>query len=70
VIFSFQSYEASVLEHITPIYFHIYSVVVILHAYINGCTPMIVLTRIALSFLEDLEVFWVDVIGLELLSLT
>jgi hypothetical protein len=31
---------------------------------------MIVLTRIALSFLEDLEVFWVDVIGLELLSLT
>jgi hypothetical protein len=30
---------------------------------------MIGLTRITLSFLEALEVFWVDVIGLVLLSL-
>jgi hypothetical protein len=31
--------------------------------------PMIRLTRIVLSFLEALEVFWVVIISLELLSL-
>jgi hypothetical protein len=54
LIFSFQSNEASVLEHIAPIYFHVYSVVVVLHAYVIECTPMIGLTRIVLSFLEAL----------------
>jgi hypothetical protein len=68
-IFSFQSNEASVLEHMTPIYFPIYSVVVVLHARVSECAPMIRLTRIALSFLEAIEVFGVDIIGLELLSL-
>jgi hypothetical protein len=32
LIFSFQSSEVGVLEHIAPIYFPIYSVVVVLHA--------------------------------------
>jgi hypothetical protein len=50
LIYSFVSNEASVLEHIAPIY----SVVVVLHAYVNECTPMIGLTRIDLSFLEAL----------------
>jgi hypothetical protein len=31
-ILSFQSNEASVLEHIAPIYFLVYSIVVVLHA--------------------------------------
>jgi hypothetical protein len=34
LIFSFQSNEASVLEHIAPIYFHGYFVVVVLHAHL------------------------------------
>jgi hypothetical protein len=54
VIYSFVSNEASVLEHIAHIYFPVYSIVVVLHAYVNECTPMIGLTRLALSFLEAL----------------
>jgi hypothetical protein len=53
-IFSFQSNEISFLEHITPIYFFIYSVVVVLHACVYEYAPMIGLTRIVLSFLEAL----------------
>jgi hypothetical protein len=53
-ILSFQSNEASVLEHIAPIYFLVYSVVVVLHACVIECTPMIGLTRLDLSFLEAL----------------
>jgi hypothetical protein len=49
-----QSNKASVLEHIAPIYFSIYSVVVVLHACVNECTPMIGLTRIDLFILEAL----------------
>jgi hypothetical protein len=67
-IFSFQSNEVSVFEHIAPIYVPFYSVVVVLYACVNECAPMIGLTRIALSFLEALEVFWVDIISLELLG--
>jgi hypothetical protein len=52
LIFSFQSNEASFLKHIAPIYFPIYSVVVVLHACAIEYAPMIGLTRIALSFLE------------------
>jgi hypothetical protein len=55
LIYSFVSNQASVLEHIALIYFSIYSVVVILHACVNGCAPMIGLTRIDLSFLETSE---------------
>jgi hypothetical protein len=55
LIFSFQSNETSVLEHIAPIYFLIYSVVVVLHAGVNECTPMLGFTRIILSFLEASE---------------
>jgi hypothetical protein len=44
-----------VLEHITPIYFLIYSVVVVLHAGVNECAPMLGFTRIILSFLETSE---------------
>jgi hypothetical protein len=57
-IYSFVSNEASVLEHILSIYFTVYSIDVLLYACVNGCTPMIGLTRIDLSFLETLEVFW------------
>jgi hypothetical protein len=49
-----QSNKASVLEHIASICLSIYSVVVVLHACVNECTPMIGLTRIDLSFLEAL----------------
>jgi hypothetical protein len=55
LIFSFQSNETSVLEHIAPIYFYVYSIVVVLHAYVIECTPMIGLTRMFLSFLKALE---------------
>jgi hypothetical protein len=51
-IFYFQSNEASVLEHIAPVYFHVYFVVVVLHACVIECGPMLGFTRIALSFLE------------------
>jgi hypothetical protein len=54
LIYSFVSNEASVLEHIAPIYFHVYSGVIVLHAYVNECAPMIGLTRLALSFIEAL----------------
>jgi hypothetical protein len=54
-IFSFQSNEESVLEHIAPIYFPVYSVVVVLHACVNEYPPIIGLTRIVLFFLEALE---------------
>jgi hypothetical protein len=47
-----QRNKASVLEHIAPIYFSIYYVVVVLHVCVNECAPMIALTRIDLSFLE------------------
>jgi hypothetical protein len=40
--------------NILHLYFSIYSVVVVLHAYVNERTPMIGLTRINLSFLEVL----------------
>jgi hypothetical protein len=49
-----QSNKASVLEQIAPIYFSIYSVVVVLHACVNECAPMIGFTRLDLSFLEAL----------------
>jgi hypothetical protein len=52
LIFSFQSNEASVLEHIAPIYFPFYSVVVELHACVNECAPMIGLTRHAYPSLK------------------
>jgi hypothetical protein len=68
-IFSFQNNEVSVLEHITPIYFLVYSVVVVLHACVNGCTPMLGFTRIAYPSLKP-HSRWVVVIGLEFLSLT
>jgi hypothetical protein len=45
-IFYFQSNVASVLEHIAHIYFLVYSVIVVLHACVNECTPMFGLTRI------------------------
>jgi hypothetical protein len=54
-IYSFVSNEVSVLEYIAPIYFHVYSVAVVLYAYVNKCAPMIELTRIELSLLEALE---------------
>jgi hypothetical protein len=54
-IYSFVSNEASVIEHIAPIYPPIYSVIVVLHACVYECTPMIGLTRIVLSFLEALS---------------
>jgi hypothetical protein len=54
-IFFFQSNETSVLEHIAPIYFSVYSIVVVLHACVIECTPMIGLTRMFLSFLKALE---------------
>jgi hypothetical protein len=69
LISSFQNNEASVLEHIAPIYLPIYSVVAVLHARVIESTPIIWLTRIVLSFLKALEVFWVVIIGLEFLSL-
>jgi hypothetical protein len=53
-IYSFVSNEVSVLEHIARIYFHVYSVVVVLDACVNGCAPMLGFTRIDLSFLEAL----------------
>jgi hypothetical protein len=56
-IYCFVSYEASVLEHIACIYFAIYSVPIILDACVIECAPMIGLTRLALSFLEALEVY-------------
>jgi hypothetical protein len=52
LIFSFQSNEASVFEHIAPIYFHVYSLATVSHAHVIECAPMIGLTRIILSFLE------------------
>jgi hypothetical protein len=54
-IFSFQSNEESVLEHIAPIYFPDYSVVVVFRACVNECAPMLGFTRICLSFLETSE---------------
>jgi hypothetical protein len=53
-IYSFVSNEANAFEHIAPIYFPIYYVVVVLHACVNECAPMIVLIRLVLSFLEAL----------------
>jgi hypothetical protein len=55
LIFSFQSNKTSVLEHIVPIYFPVYSVVIVLHVCVNECSPMIGFTRIDLSFLEISE---------------
>jgi hypothetical protein len=69
LIFSFQSNETSVLEHIAPIYFPIYSIDVVLHAWVNECAPMIELTKLVLSFSWSLRSIWVVVIWLELLSL-
>jgi hypothetical protein len=53
-MYSFVSNEAIVLEHIAPIYPPIYVVIVVLHAWVYECAPMIGLTRIVLSFLEAL----------------
>jgi hypothetical protein len=52
LIFYFQRNEASVLEHIAPIYFPVYSVVVVLHVCVNECATILGFTRIDLSFLE------------------
>jgi hypothetical protein len=41
LIFSFGKNEASVIEHITPIYFPVYFVGVVLHSCVNECTPTI-----------------------------
>jgi hypothetical protein len=58
LIFSFQSNEVSVLEHIEPTYFCVYSVEVELHVRkCLNCTPMLEFTRLDLSSLEALEVF-------------
>jgi hypothetical protein len=46
--------EASILEHIAPIYPPIYSVIVVLHACVYESTPMIGLNRVVLSFDEAL----------------
>jgi hypothetical protein len=54
MIYYFVTNEANILEHIAPIYFLVYSVVIVLHACVNECAPMIGLTRLALSFLEAL----------------
>jgi hypothetical protein len=51
-IYSFVSNEASVFEHIAHIYFPVYSIFVVLHAYVNEYAPIIGLTRLDLSFLE------------------
>jgi hypothetical protein len=56
LIFSFQINEESVLDHIAPIYFHVYSVVLVLRACVNECTIMIGLTRLDSSFPDTLEV--------------
>jgi hypothetical protein len=50
--FSFLSKEESVLEYIEHVYFPVYSIDVVLYAYVNECTPMIGLSRLDLSFLE------------------
>jgi hypothetical protein len=55
LIFSFQSNKASVLKYIAPIYFPVYFVVIVLHACVSECTPMLGFTRIDLSFLETSE---------------
>jgi hypothetical protein len=68
LVFSFQCNETSVLEHIAPIYFPVYSVVVVLHACVSVCAPMIGLTRLAYPSLKP-QSHWVVVIGLELLIL-
>jgi hypothetical protein len=70
LIFSFQSNEASHLEHFARIViFSIYSVEVELHDR-EVCFAHLYygLTRIDLPFLENLRSNWVVIIGLELLS--
>jgi hypothetical protein len=67
-IFSFQSNETSVFEHIAPIYFPVYSVDVVLHACLNECTPMLGFTKIAYPSFKP-QSHWIVIIGLELLSL-
>jgi hypothetical protein len=42
-IYSFVNNEASVLKHIAPTYFSVYSVVVVLHACVNGCSSRLCL---------------------------
>jgi hypothetical protein len=57
-IFSFQSNEASALEHIAPINFSVYSVELELD--VRMClnhTPILGFTRLDLSSLEAIEVF-------------
>jgi hypothetical protein len=54
-IYSFVSNEASLPEHIAPIYPPIYSVIVVLHACVYECAPMLGFTRINYSFLETSE---------------
>jgi hypothetical protein len=49
--------------------FPIYSVVVVSHAHVIECAPMLGFTTIDSSFLKNLRSIWVVVIGLELLSL-
>jgi hypothetical protein len=69
-IYSLVSNEASYLEHIAPIYFSIYSVELDLHdRKVYSAHLCYGLTRIKLSFLENLRRVWVVVTGLELLSL-
>jgi hypothetical protein len=56
LIFSFQSNEVSVLEHITPTYFSVYSIKLEFHVG-SVCSTYLCygLTRIDLSFLENLR---------------
>jgi hypothetical protein len=70
-IFSFQSNEASVLEHYCVYIFSTYSIKVELHDR-TVCFAHLYygLTRIDLSFLRNHRSNWVVIIGLELLSLS
>jgi hypothetical protein len=68
LIYSFVINEANVLEHIAPIYFPIYFIVVVLYARAIECAPMLDFTRIVLSFLETSESL-VVIVGFKLLSL-
>jgi hypothetical protein len=68
LIFSFQSNEASVLEYIAPIFCPIYSIVVVLHACVNECAPLLGFTRLSYPSMKP-QSHWVVVIGLEFLSL-
>jgi hypothetical protein len=69
LIFSFQSNETNVLEHIAPIYFPIYSVVIVLYACVKDAHLCQGLLELAYPSLKP-QSCWVVIIGLELLSLS